>query len=209
MNKKENVNKKNFNFISDRIGIKNDKGKFLSLADRKRIRENTLARLGKRQRDPFQINTIARTGQKLDQEEQADVALQTMVRNAIEGRGNLNSNVDSNEVPKAAWGTGDYISTGMNILGSFMNKSNTEKSIGAFKFYQYNAKSNNCQDFLINILKSNNLLDKKTEIFIKQDTQQLFDNLPSWSNSFTQLFTDLRAKISELIGFGYNKKTLH
>jgi len=127
-----NLNVPNGSLIfSDRIGIKDNKGKFSSLADRKRIRENTLARLGKRQRDPFQINTIARTGQKLDQEEQADVALQTMVRNAIEGRGNLNSNVDSNEVPKAAWGTGDYINTGMNILGSFMNKSNVEKSIAS------------------------------------------------------------------------------
>jgi hypothetical protein len=127
-----NLNLPNGSLIfSDRIGIKDNKGKFSSLADRKRIRENTLARLGKRQRDPFQINTVARTGQKLDQEEQSDVALQTMVRNAIEGRGNPNSNVDPNEVPKAAFGTGDYISLGMNVLGNFMNKSNVDKSIAS------------------------------------------------------------------------------
>jgi hypothetical protein len=126
-----NLNVPNGSLIfSDRIGIKNDKGKFLSLADRKRIRENTLTKLNKRQRDPFQINTVARTGQKLDQEEQKDIALQTMIRNSIEGN-NPNQEQNPNEIPKAAWGTGDYISTGMNILGSFMNKSNTEKSIAS------------------------------------------------------------------------------
>ncbi len=126
-----NLNVPNGSLIfSDRIGIKNDKGKFLSLADRKRIRENTLTKLNKRQRDPFQINTVVRTGQKLDQEEQKDIALQTMIKNSIEGN-NPNQEQNPNEIPKAAWGTGDYISTGVNVLGSLNNLLNTNKSIAS------------------------------------------------------------------------------
>ena len=83
---------------------------------------------------------------------------------------------------------------------------NTEKSIGKFKFYQYNAKTNNCQDFLINIFKSNNLDKKEYNDFIKQDLNYLFSKLPSWADKFTSLITDLRGKISEIFGLGLQKK---
>ena len=82
---------------------------------------------------------------------------------------------------------------------------NTEKSIGKFDFYQYNAKTNNCQDFLLNILKANGLDNKKYTDFIKQDMETLFQNLPSWSNKFTQFFTDFRSKINEIFGLGKSK----
>jgi hypothetical protein len=83
---------------------------------------------------------------------------------------------------------------------------NTEKLMGKFYFYQYNAKSNNCQDFIINILKANGLDNKKYIDFIKQDVEVLFQNLPSWSNKFTQVFTDFRAKINEIFGLGVKRK---
>ena len=83
---------------------------------------------------------------------------------------------------------------------------NTEKLMGKFYFYQYNAKSNNCQDFIINILKANGLDNKKYIDFIKQDVEVLFQNLPSWSNKFTQVFTDFRAKINEIFGLGIRRK---
>lgn len=93
--------------------------------------------------------------------------------------------------------------------GSTMNLDtllyNTEKLMGKFYFYQYNAKSNNCQDFLMNILKANGLADKKYSDFIKQDLEVLFQNLPSWSNKFSQVFTDLRAKITEIFGLGVKR----
>lgn len=83
---------------------------------------------------------------------------------------------------------------------------NTEKKAGKFDFYQYNAKTNNCQDFLLMVLKSNDLLNDEAKKFIKQDLETLFQNLPSWSNKFTQLLTDLRSKISEIFGLGNKRK---
>jgi hypothetical protein len=83
---------------------------------------------------------------------------------------------------------------------------NTEKAISKFKFYQYNAKTNNCQDFMINILKSNGLDKKEYTDFIKQDLNYLFSKLPSWADKFTSLLTDLRAKISEIFGLGRKQK---
>jgi len=41
------------------------------------------------------------------------------------------------------------------------------------KFYPYSA-SNNCQDFLLNILSANNLNTPESTAFIKQDTKSLF-----------------------------------
>ena len=83
---------------------------------------------------------------------------------------------------------------------------NTEKAITKFKFYQYNAKNNNCQDFMINILKANELDKKEYTDFIKQDLNYLFSKLPSWADKFTSLLTDLRAKISEIFGLGNKRK---
>jgi len=116
--------------FSDRIGIKNNKGKFLSLADRKKIREATLKKLNKKQRDPFQLNTLQRTGEKLAKEEEADVALQTMIRKQVEGDQN-------NDIPKAALGagltTGDKLTAGANVASSLFNVFSTLNSIGDTK----------------------------------------------------------------------------
>ncbi len=112
--------------FSDRIGIKNNKGKFLSLADRKKIREATLKKLNKRQRDPFQLNTLQRTGERLAKEEEADVALQTMIRKQVEGDQN-------NDIPKAALGTGDMLTAGANVGSSLFNVYSTLSAIGDTK----------------------------------------------------------------------------
>jgi len=118
--------------FSDRIGIKNNKGKFLSLADRKKIREATLKKLNKRQRDPFQLNTLQRTGERLAKEEEADVALQTMIRKRVEGDQN-------NDIPKAALGTGDTLTAGdkltagANVGSSLFNVYSTLSAIGDTK----------------------------------------------------------------------------
>ena len=67
---------------------------------------------------------------------------------------------------------------------------NTEKNIGSSKFYGYSARDNNCQDFIVNLFKSNNIGNDEDINFIKQDTKQLFNNMPSLrklSNSITDL----------------------
>ena len=65
----------------------------------------------------------------------------------------------------------------------------TEQQMGN-RFYTYSAKNNNCQEFVIQILKSNNLGNENIYDFVKQDTKQLFVNdsyLRKLSNSVTSI----------------------
>lgn len=58
------------------------------------------------------------------------------------------------------------------------------------KFIPYNANSNNCQNFIMGVLQSNNILNDQLERFIKQDTGAIFqDNnmLKKTVNTFTDL----------------------
>ena len=47
---------------------------------------------------------------------------------------------------------------------------NTKNKMGDEKFFTYNAVSNNCQDFLLAFLQSNNLGNNENYTFVKQDT---------------------------------------
>jgi hypothetical protein len=46
------------------------------------------------------------------------------------------------------------------------------------KFFSYDARKNNCQDFLIALLKANKCLSPEAQNFIKQDVEKLFENMP-------------------------------
>jgi hypothetical protein len=65
----------------------------------------------------------------------------------------------------------------------------TERQMGG-RFYTYSAKNNNCQEFVLQILKSNQLGDENIYDFVKQDTKQLFKDdsyLRKLSNSVTSI----------------------
>ena len=78
----------------------------------------------------------------------------------------------------------------------------TQQSMGN-KYFLYSAKSNNCQDFILALFRSNGLLTKEREDFIKQDTKSLFT--PK-SRKLANTITDVAAKAKTLIGGG-NKKS--
>ena len=59
----------------------------------------------------------------------------------------------------------------MNIL------LNNARNLMKNNFFKYTASEYNCQNFIINILKSNNLLNDYYYKFIYQDAQVLFKNL--------------------------------
>ena len=59
---------------------------------------------------------------------------------------------------------------------------NTKKKMGDFKFTNYNPDTNNCQHFLLNILSANNIGNSDDVKFIKQDTEKVFNELPTFSN---------------------------
>ena len=59
--------------------------------------------------------------------------------------------------------------------GLTINKliENTQKSMGS-KFIPYSSSSNNCQDFILNVLKANQMDSQELNAFIKQDTSMIF-----------------------------------
>jgi len=54
----------------------------------------------------------------------------------------------------------------------------TKKHMGDDRFLKYDAYDNNCQNFVLNILKANGLGDEKDYEFVKQDTEELFKTSP-------------------------------
>jgi hypothetical protein len=67
---------------------------------------------------------------------------------------------------------------------------NALKVAGEKLFYSYNASSNNCQNFVLFLLKGSNLLTPQSQEFTKQDTSSLFQKDPRLrkiANSFVKI----------------------
>jgi hypothetical protein len=81
-------------------------------------------------------------------------------------------------------------------INELMN--NTKKRMGDTKFFNYSAKSSNCQDMIINILDANDIGDESNREFVKQDTDFLFENLP-FLRKFSNTVTTLGARANVVI----------
>jgi hypothetical protein len=69
----------------------------------------------------------------------------------------------------------------------------------------YSAKNNNCQDFILALLKSNGMGDEKVYAFVKQDVGSLFGK-SDFLRKFTNTVTDIGAKVSTVLeGEGVKK----
>jgi hypothetical protein len=66
------------------------------------------------------------------------------------------------------------------------------------KFIPYSANSNNCQNFILNVLKANNMNTPETEKFVKQDTNELFEGGVFDLRKISNAVTDLGAKIATI-----------
>jgi hypothetical protein len=73
---------------------------------------------------------------------------------------------------------------------------NTRGKMGIMNFFQYSAVNNNCQDFIMALLQSNNLGDENTYKFVKQDTETLFKRLP-YLQKFAVQVTDNYAYLGD------------
>jgi len=71
----------------------------------------------------------------------------------------------------------------------------TKKYMGDKKFYGYSARDNNCQDFIVALLKSNSIGGDSDITFVKQDAKFLFDKLP-FLRKFSNTLTDLGASVN-------------
>jgi hypothetical protein len=79
---------------------------------------------------------------------------------------------------------------GTTTLNTLLPKA--QKAMGD-KYFTYSAFENNCQDFILAILRSNGLGDSGSTAFIKQDLQKVTGSMPTYVRKIAQLATDIGA----------------
>ena len=75
----------------------------------------------------------------------------------------------------------------------------TKQFMGDVRFSGYDAKTNNCQDFIQAVLQASNLLTPPLQAFIKQDASSVFQQMPSWTAQVARAFTDIGAVANRVI----------
>ncbi len=82
---------------------------------------------------------------------------------------------------------------------------NTKRQIGNELFYDYDAFTNNCQNFIRNILSVNGLLTDENNNFLYQDIEELYNSLKTrapYLQSFAKTTTRTGVLYNKLIGEG-------
>jgi hypothetical protein len=75
----------------------------------------------------------------------------------------------------------------------------TRSHMGLERFSNYNAETNNCQDFIMGILTAINASTPQLTAFIKQDAQQIYSKIPKFVSKFSELATDIGARVSRAV----------
>jgi len=84
---------------------------------------------------------------------------------------------------------------------------NTRKGMGNKRFTGYDARKNNCQDFLLSILKHNNMGTDESQKFIKQDADAVLNKVPKISEKLIKTATEVGAVLDKVIeGEGAKQK---
>jgi hypothetical protein len=104
---------------------------------------------------------------------------------------------DSMKVPLPT--TSGIVPDGLSLNAMMANTEAMMKQ----KFLTYSAKDNNCQDFVLAVLKSNGLGDESIYAFVKQDTKSLFAN-DNFLRKVSNTLTDVGARVNTAI-FGAGK----
>lgn len=96
--------------------------------------------------------------------------------------------------PKDSHRMGVLVPQGIT-LGSLIEGG---KSILGDKFYTYAAVDNNCQDFIMALLKGSNMGDAEVYTFVKQDTMDLFKGF-GYLKNISNTVTDLAGRMNEIV----------
>ena len=99
----------------------------------------------------------------------------TTIKILLEKNEAINMQVVSNYNPKNA----EYIDVPRvpsNL--TFNDLLNGARKIQGSNYFKYNSSSNNCQDFIIAVLKGSSILTDSLSKFIKQDVKSIFKTLP-------------------------------
>lgn len=73
------------------------------------------------------------------------------------------------------------------------------------RFYPYSARDNNCQNFILSVLKASGIGGERDYAFIKQDTKSLFGD-DSFVRKLSNTVTDIGARFNVLLQGGKIKK---
>jgi hypothetical protein len=84
---------------------------------------------------------------------------------------------------------------------------NTRAYMGPQRFSNYNAHTNNCQDFILAVLEANGLLTAELSSFIKQDADAVFSRMPSITEKVASTLTDIGSIANRVIE-GEGKKKI-
>jgi len=122
-----------------------------------------------------------------------DITFEDGSRLAVE----KNEVINMYENPKAKKGSEQkaiqYIPHGIT-LDSMLEEA---KKIQGKKYFDYSAYDNNCQDFIMALLKGSNIGTEEDYQFVKQDSKSLFKG-DSFLRKFANTVTDLGAKVNEI-----------
>lgn len=88
----------------------------------------------------------------------------------------------------------DYVPEGTTLDGMLEEA----KNIQGKKYFEYSAYDNNCQDFIMALLKGSNIGTQEDYDFIKQDSKSLFKGDPAL-RKFANTLTDIGGKANEII----------
>ncbi len=78
----------------------------------------------------------------------------------------------------------------------------TRMRIGDYDFFGYHAFENNCQNFVLELLKTEDLVTKEISNFVYQDIESIAKKIPEISKKILKVVTDLGNSISKILGFG-------
>jgi hypothetical protein len=73
------------------------------------------------------------------------------------------------------------------------------------RFYPYSARDNNCQNFILSVLKASGIGGERDYAFIKQDTKSLFGD-ESFLRKLSNTVTDIGARFNVLMQGGKIRK---
>jgi len=77
--------------------------------------------------------------------------------------------------------------------------ANTREGMGDEAFTGYSARKNNCQDFVLSVLRYSGLSTATIESFVKQDSEEIFIRMPGYMDAVSNVMTDAAAVADKVI----------
>jgi len=155
----------------------------------------------------FLLN-IASLGQLNSAMKQANIDKLFHLSMLINGKIELEKNevIRMRENPNAVKSNSETLDVPVDRVISIQKLMDNTRDQMADNYARYNAKDNNCSDFISNVLKANWLSNKNAQDFLSQKTEKLFDGFPSLTKKIVDFATSVGASVDRQVqGEGYKQ----